>query len=403
MNDSGSLLGEVKGSSRFGAATKVAGSDVDSSAGRAERPRSLNLLVLCKRRYTARDLIGERFGRLYHFPVELALRGHRVTVLCLDYPWRRSAHRGPDEDGVSWHSVAFPFSGLAFKQRAVRLAHETNADLILGMADSIYAIWARAVARKVGCRFACDLYDNFESFSNMKWPGIRAAYEQAVNEAEFVSCVSQRLRQYVIETYSPEGPVLTVPNAVDTGKFRPLDKEACRRQLDLPPGVPLIGYFGALHPNRGIENLFRGLDLVRQQRPDAWLVMAGKVDRRISLPGRNQQVRYLGSLPHAEMPVCINACDVVTVFNEDSSFGRYCFPQKLCEYMACGVPVVATDVGAVHDLLGSTSPYVYPPGQLDLFADRVLNLFDDPAVDYGSIPSWSDAVEPFCRSLAQRC
>lgn len=348
-----------------------------------------------------RDLIEERYGRLYYIPVELAARGHQVHVLCLDYPWAAEVHRGPREDGVSWHCCAFPLGGLTFKRRAGRLARTVKADLILGMADSIYGIWARAVARELGCLFAFDLYDNFETFANMRWPWVPAGYRRALREARVVSCVSDRLRDYIRETYSPSGQVLSVPSVVDTERFRPLDKQRCRAELGLRCGVPLVGYFGALDHNRGINDLFQGWNLIRKHRPDAQLILAGKVGRKVVLPGQDQRVRYLGLLPHRQMPACINACDVVTIFNVDSPFGRFCFPQKLCEYMACGVPVVATGLGAVSDFLRPWKRCTYPPGQPDLFAARTLGFLEKPEIDYGTVPAWTDVVTALDEAFRQ--
>jgi hypothetical protein len=67
--------------------------------------------------------------------------------------------------------------------------------------------------------------------------------------------------------------------------------------------------------------------------------------------------------------------------------------------MACDAPIVATDVGAVHDLLGSKSECVFPLGRLDLFADRVLNFLGKHEIDYGRVPTWKEVVEPLEESL----
>jgi len=352
----------------------------------------LNILVLCKRRYTNRDLIGERYGRLYHLPAELAARGHRVDVLCLDYPWNKRTKRDRDEEGVAWHSHAFPWGALSFSGRAVRMGRRMQANLVLGMADSIYGVWAESVARKLGCSYAFDLYDNFETFTNIKLPGMSAKYRSALQNASVLSCVSDHLKDYIKDRYSPSGGLVTVPNYVDGTVFRPLNKQECREALGLPQQVPLVGFFGAIDHDRGINELFRGWEEVREKRPDAWLILAGKVGSNVRLPGTESQVRYLGLLPFDRMPACINACDVVTVFNIDSPFGRHCFPQKLCEYMACGVPIVATDVGAVSEFLRSWPCCKYAQGRTEQFAERTLAFINGLKVDYGRVPTWSDVV-----------
>ena len=73
----------------------------------------MNILVICKRRYTNKDLINDRFGRLYHFPRVWKEAGHAITLLAADYfSFRNSVH---DVDGMQFphHSVKNRISTIA--------------------------------------------------------------------------------------------------------------------------------------------------------------------------------------------------------------------------------------------------------------------------------------------------
>ena len=138
----------------------------------------LKILVLTKRQYTHKDLIDDRYGRLRELPLQLALRKHMVSGLCLSYQKKRKG----DVDGpVEWESInAGPLKipGLIrFFRRASQLA--ANADAIWACSDSIYGIIGCLLASKYRIPLVFDLYDNFEYFLAARLPIIKQLYRRA--------------------------------------------------------------------------------------------------------------------------------------------------------------------------------------------------------------------------------
>src|SRR5690606_15356856 len=121
--------------------------------------------------------------------------------------------------------------------------------------------------------------------------------------------------------------------------FEPMPRLECRSRLNLPPAGTLVGYFGAVYPNRGVEVLFEAMDLLRRTVPDARLVVSGRVHPSIQLPG---DAIWMGYVPDEQMPLLMNSVDALAVVNRPSAFGLYSHPIKLYEAMACGVPVAAS-------------------------------------------------------------
>ena len=90
------------------------------------------------------------------------------------------------------------------------------------------------------------------------------------------------------------------------------------------------------------------------------------------------------------MPVFLNGLDVAVVCNRDSSFGRYSFPQKAWEIIACGVPLVAADVGAMKDLMRDHPQCLFTPDDPASLARAISGQLVKPTTIDGKVPSWSD-------------
>ena len=91
----------------------------------------------------------------------------------------------------------------------------------------------------------------------------------------------------------------------------------------------------------------------------------------LALP-QGERVHYLGHLAHAQVADLFRALDVGIISILDTPFGRYCFPQKAYEMLACGLPVAAADIGQMHDLLAGTPQALFTAGDAQALARAVL-------------------------------
>jgi len=148
-----------------------------------------------------------------------------------------------------------------------------------------------------------------------------------------------------------ESPMV-IPNGVNIQIFKPMSGSECRLRLGLSLEKNII-LFGA-DPTRKVKNFPLAEDSV-----------AGMSDR-------NCQLIALGSVPHAEVPVYLNACDVLLLTSKWEGS-----PNIVKEAMACGTPVVSTDVGDVRWLLeGLKGCFVTSQDTCDIRQklERVLDL-----------------------------
>lgn len=324
----------------------------------------MRVLLLCKRQYTSRDLLDDRYGRLYEIPEGLARLGHQVDGITISYR-QRPDHQHVSPAGVRWQSInALPW-GLPAVTRAVLERRRNNRpDVVWASSDVLQCILGYRIARFFNVPLVLDLYDNYEHFGLSRVPGLRSAFRRACRRADGLSVVSQTLAKHVRETIAPRGQLSVIGNGVNTGHFHPMDRGRCREQLGLPVNAKLIGCAGAIDASRGIETMFQAFLKLAETMPELHLVFAGPRDKT---PEKYTHPRIvdLGILPWEQVPVLINSLDASIVCNLDSTFGRYCFPMKLYESLACGVPVFAAAVGDVPSLLARNDGITFPPESSD--------------------------------------
>ncbi len=172
-------------------------------------------------------------------------------------------------------------------------------------------------------------------------------------------------------------------NGVDIQAFQPKPrsgKGGLRADLGLAPEVPLLGFVGRLSPEKGPSLFVRAALLLQSSAPNAHFFMVGEGPLEGDLRRLTESVGLGGRLHFAgarrDMPAVYNALDLLV-----SSSNSEAMPLAIMEAMASGLPVIATRVGGVPDLVahGETG-WLVGPGEFDDIAGRCAALLADPAL-----------------------
>jgi glycosyltransferase involved in cell wall biosynthesis len=179
--------------------------------------------------------------------------------------------------------------------------------------------------------------------------------------------------------------IACIPDAVDTHRFRPDalsadERRVLRAQLGIRPTDKVVVYLGLLAPYQGTDMLLQAAADVLRRVPDAFFLIMGfpgneryrvlaerlGIARRVSLPG---QIPYLDAHRYLALG------DVAVAPKLSETEGN----QKIFNYLATGLPVVAFDTPASREILGDRATFA-TRGDAGSLAERLISLLTDPAM-----------------------
>lgn len=206
------------------------------------------------------------------------------------------------------------------------------------------------------------------------------------NEIEVHRCTGSRIHAVCRQTYYQAlglgvdaDRICFIPNGVDTHSFQPLDERpsALRTEFGIPLDAPLVGLVGRLSWEKGPDLFVRVATIAHRAAPDAHFVLIGDGPMREDLKQRIEEERlqahvHLAGLRH-EMPRLYAELDLLCSTSRSEAM-----PLALMEGMACGVPIVATRVGGVPDLVvhettGFVAGYCDCQGAADAVAELLAS------------------------------
>ncbi|NWJ96208.1 MAG: glycosyltransferase family 4 protein [Chloroflexi bacterium] len=181
--------------------------------------------------------------------------------------------------------------------------------------------------------------------------------------------------------------VVTVADRVNASRFRPAislpEREACTRlkqELGIPPNHKVVVYLGLLARHQGTNVLLEAAHLLKDELPEVHFVIMGYpgVDSYRELAaylGLEGRVVFPGRIPYEDAPRYLAIGDVAVSPKMSLTEGA----GKISNYMAMGLPVVASDVPVSHEILGELGLYA-EPGNARLLADRLKEALTNDAL-----------------------
>jgi len=170
----------------------------------------------------------------------------------------------------------------------------------------------------------------------------------AARRAAAVVAVCTALKTSLVTLGADAAKIQVLRNGVDLDAFRPVDRAAMRARLGLPPSARVIASVGNLIPLKGHHLVIEALAAL----PGALLLIAGQGPEGDTLRhladrfGVADRVTFLGQVPHADLPAIYGASDALVLASSSEGWANV-----LLEAMACGTPVVSTDVGGSGEVV----------------------------------------------------
>lgn len=222
--------------------------------------------------------------------------------------------------------------------------------------------------------------------------GKRVAWEGHMGQSNFIIrklitrkvpmiMITKSLRDLYISLGVEEANVIVAPDGVDVERFDvDLSSKDARKQLGLSPDKKIVLYKGALFAWKGAGDIARA---AKHFDNNTQFVFIGgtkeDVDNFRKEFGTQENVIILGNRPRTETPIYQKAADVLVIpnsgKNEISKF--YTSPMKLFGYMAGGVPIVASDLPSIREVLSESNAVLVEADSPDSLAQGIKSVLKD--------------------------
>lgn len=240
-------------------------------------------------------------------------------------------------------------------------------------------------------------------------PVLRRHLVRALKAATRVFSVSDSLRRLALELGVAPEKTEVVGNGVDTDVFHPVERAAARTRYGLPADARVLVSVGGLVERKGMHRVIACLPALVARHPDLhYLIVGGpgpegdmrpELDALVAQLGLAGRVHFLGALPPAELKWPLSAADVFVLATRNEGWANV-----FLEAMACGLPVVTTDVGGNAEVvcrpeLGTVVPFGDAAAleqALDAALARTWNR--EAVLDYARANQWDRRVESLLRA-----
>lgn len=198
-----------------------------------------------------------------------------------------------------------------------------------------------------------------------------------LHEADFVVTVCEDLRKTAIAMGAVAAKTRAILNGCDLSVFYPRERDQARQQLKIDPSFAAAVYVGRMDFRKGLGELLEAAAALHISRPSLHFYLVGTgpdktaIESAIRADGARSYMHLVPGCAFDEVAVWMAAADVVTL----PSYMEGC-PNAVLEALACGRPVVATNVGGIPEILNEACGRLVPPRDAAKLAEALASALD---------------------------
>ena len=219
-------------------------------------------------------------------------------------------------------------------------------------------------------------YNNF--FDQVERINDLTVDKETLKEADKIIAVSNATKNYVVSLGAKASNVEVLHNGVDLKRFRPMPKvkEEMRRKLGIPQDAIVVLTVRRLVYKNGVDTLIDSANIAVKKNPKIVFLVVGKgpdmgsVQMQIEQLGIEQNLRLTGFVPDQDLHLYYNTADL---FALPSKSGEG-LPLVALEAMSCGLPVIATNVGGISEIMEDDYGRLVPPNNPEALAKAILEF-----------------------------
>ncbi len=315
--------------------------------------------------------------------LNLAKRGHQVHFITYAQPMRLDRFR----DNIFFHEVESPqypllefnLYTLALAGKIVEVARYESLDVVhvhYAIPHAISGFLAAQILKdKQPFKLVTTLHGTDITLVGLE-PTFHPLVRFSLQKSDVVTAVSAHLAERTLQNFGPGVDIQVIPNFVDTNQYQYTPCSDLERQIK-KDGAHVLIHVSNFRPVKRVQDTVRILAEVRKS-VNARLVLVGdgpdrsETERLCRELGVSEHVMFLGK--QNGLPEIISTADIFLLPSQQESFGL-----SALEAMACGVPVVATNIGGIGEVVEhGESGYLAELGDVQRMAKYCVDLLTSP-------------------------
>ncbi|HXO45464.1 MAG TPA: N-acetyl-alpha-D-glucosaminyl L-malate synthase BshA [Candidatus Cybelea sp.] len=332
--------------------------------------------ITCYPTYGGSGVVATELG------IELAARGHEVHFISYAMPIRLTGA----SDRIFFHEVEVttyplfdhPPYTLALATKMGEVAEQVPLDLLhvhYAIPHSVSALLARMMASPRRLPFITTLHG-----TDITLVGSDRSYlpitRFSIEQSDGVTAISSYLRDRTLKEFEIKRPIDVIPNFVNCELYKKSDDHAARARW-APGGEPILMHLSNFRPVKRLTDVVEIFALVREKIPAKLVLIGDGPDRGaaeyiVRKKHIAKDVLFLGKQDHVHEK--LGLADLFLLPSDEESFGL-----AALEAMACEVPVVATNVGGLPEVVkNGVDGYLFPPRDVHAAAKYALEILTRP-------------------------
>ncbi|MGA7919915.1 MAG: N-acetyl-alpha-D-glucosaminyl L-malate synthase BshA [Candidatus Acidiferrales bacterium] len=332
--------------------------------------------ITCYPTYGGSGVVATELG------IELAARGHEIHFISYAMPIRLSS----TSERLYFHEVevtSYPLFDhppytLALATKMLEVAEQHALDLLhvhYAIPHSVSALLARLMAQPKVLPFITTLHG-----TDITLVGNDRSYlpitKFSIEQSDGVTSISNYLRERTIREFEIKRPIEVIPNFVNCDLYKRCEDQSARKQW-AKHGEPILMHLSNFRPVKRITDVVEIFALVREQMPAKLVMMGDGPDRGaaeyiVRKKRLSQDVFFIGKQDSVQEK--LGLADLFLLPSDEESFGL-----AALEAMACEVPVVASNVGGLPEVVtNGVDGYLMTPRDLNEGAKYALQILGSP-------------------------
>ena len=245
------------------------------------------------------------------------------------------------------------------------------------------SLYAAKLARLLGKPVVLTQHNTFIEYESGLWDHIEwlndaTVGKQVIKSSDLVTTVSNATRRYVLSLGADPIRTKVLRNGVDVDRFKPSStaRDSVRKKLGIDPEAIVIVTVRRLVYKNGIDTLIESARIALKQNPRLVFLAVGTgpdrddVQAKIQQLGISGEFKLAGFVSDADLPAYYNAADVF-VLPSKSGEG---LPLVSLEAMSTGLPVIATNVGGIREVMTESCGKLIPADEPEQMADAIIEF-----------------------------